>query len=950
MHILVVEDSEPDFRLMVEYLKESHTPSFEITRAKDLRGALKAIAEKKFDAILTDLGLPDSRGLPTLENISKVAPRLPIVVLTGHDDQDTGVAALQKKAQDYLVKGCIHGGLLSRSIRYAIERKRAEETLRQNQELLSLSMEAASAGSWDWDLVTGKLVWSEEYYELCGLKPQKVKPTLRDWLKSIHPDDRNRVKQEVGAALRRRRGGGREILVDTEFRINHPEKGLRWLNAKGEVLSDEAQKPLRMTGIAIDITEHKRAQEKIRHLASFPQLNPNPIIELDENGKIIFSNLAAIKALKELKVPKQLKLFLPEDFAHIFKMFKSGKSKEFMSEVRIKERFFIESLAFIPELKVARIYARDITHRKNAEELLKKAHDELDEKVCYRTQELVQANRKLLEEIAKRKETEKQIIARNAMLKLLNRSASRKQYADSLVKLLKGWSKCGCVGLRLLDYEGKIPYESYTGFGREFWEAENWLCVKTDNCACTRVIQGKVEAVDKQFMSKQGSFYCNDMLQLIRLLPKAEEDKFRGVCIRNGFCSVSVVPIKHRDKILGAIHLADKEQNKMSLALKQFLDMLSELIGEGVNKFNLEEKIHKDHFLLDAFFRHSISPFVFLDRDFNFIRVNEAFAAACGRGISEFLGHNYFEYCPDTEKEAIFRSVIVTKAPHQAIAGQFECLNLPGEGASYWDWGIIPILDEEREVFLLVLSLKDVTEEKRHEEKLSTAQRELEQARRLSDIGTLAATVAHELRNPLAAINMAASNIRRKANNPDLERHLFNIEKKVTESDQIISNLLFYSRIKPPHCENINLSDIINECVDGTQGRLEKKISVEVELDAIKDIRISADPLQMKEVFSNILNNACDAVPGTRGRIEITATDADSMVKVSISDNGCGIDKFHLESVFDPFFTTKAKGTGLGLAVCNQIVTLHKGTISIESELEKGTTVTVCLPKKGNGY
>lgn len=105
-----------------------------------------------------------------------------------------------------------------------------------------------------------------------------------------------------------------------------------------------------------------------------------------------------------------------------------------------------------------------------------------------------------------------------------------------------------------------------------------------------------------------------------------------------------------------------------------------------------------------------------------------------------------------------------------------------------------------------------MVEEKTFE--LVAAQLDLEQAKRLSDIGVLAATVAHELRNSPATINIAVSNIKRKAKNPDLDKHLRNIEKKIAESNQIINNLLFYSRIKSPSYEKVNIMSIIEECVN----------------------------------------------------------------------------------------------------------------------------------------
>ncbi|MFA6435368.1 MAG: AAA family ATPase [Elusimicrobiales bacterium] len=276
-----------------------------------------------------------------------------------------------------------------------------------------------------------------------------------------------------------------------------------------------------------------------------------------------------------------------------------------------------------------------------------------------------------------------------------------------------------------------------------------------------------------------------------------------------------------------------------------------------------------------------------------------------------------------------------------------------------------PIRDKDGKLTGVVLVFRDITERKRAEEilkrdnetfqrqvnegarKLFSAQAELERAKRLSDIGTLAATVAHELRNPLAAIGLAAGNIKRKAKNADLGRHIRNIEKKISESDQIINNLLFYSRIRPPAYENIDLFKILEECADHAEKQDKKRISVTRRIEALKNVRIDADPLQMKEVFANLLNNAYDAVTDRKGRIEILGRHENDFIEVCVNDNGVGIDKDILGRVFDPFFSSKAKGTGLGLSVCRQILNSHEGSIDVISEPGKGSSLIVRLKKGG---
>ena len=230
---------------------------------------------------------------------------------------------------------------------------------------------------------------------------------------------------------------------------------------------------------------------------------------------------------------------------------------------------------------------------------------------------------------------------------------------------------------------------------------------------------------------------------------------------------------------------------------------------------------------------------------------------------------------------------------------------------------------------------------------MNVAYQELAQAKRLSDIGALAATVAHELRNPLAAINIAVQNIRRKKQDLPIDKHLDSIEKKVFESAQIIDNLLFFSRLKIPHYEVINISSILDECIEAIKKRGNKIKVKRIQEIGKTEVFIDADPLQMRELFSNILNNAFDATASKMGSITAgLEVNAGASLGIYFKDNGIGISSEDLKKIREPFFTTKAKGTGLGLAVCQKIVMLHNGEFDIESKLGQGTTVTICLPKK----
>lgn len=550
----------------------------------------------------------------------------------------------------------------------------------------------------------------------------------------------------------------------------------------------------------LEIKVEERTRELVEQssiLEAFYKHTLTPLIFLDKDFNFIRVNDAYAKVCQRSSAE-----FIGRNY---FKLYPSPELKEsFEHALKTKTRYEIKSRPFIfPEHPEWGVSYWDMA-------LLPILDDQA------KVEFLVLS----LNDITKHRKREKIIQATNAILKLFAQASSRKEYLDGVVNLIHNVSGCQYVGIRMLDKDGRIPYESYIGYSREFWEAENWLSVNNDQCACIRVITGKPEIQDKAAMTEFGSFRCENMAEFMCGVSKDGKNKFRSSCLESGFTSLGVIPIRYIDKTYGAIHLADKKSNKTCLDTIEIIEALTPLIGEGAYKFDMADKVLK-------------------------------------------------------------------------------------------------------------------------------AQRELMQTKRLSDIGTLSATVAHELRNPLAAIHMASYNIKRKAQNPLLDKHLLTIEKKVNESDQIINNLLFYSRLRSPQYENINICEIIEECIKTIKGRYQKKgISIESCLKPLKKISIEADPLQMKEVFNNILGNACDAMLNGHGKIEIGGVLDGSFIKLSVKDNGAGIASEDLLRIFDPFFTTKAKGTGLGLTVCKQIIDFHNGAIDVASEKDKGTTFTIKLPVK----
>lgn len=225
---------------------------------------------------------------------------------------------------------------------------------------------------------------------------------------------------------------------------------------------------------------------------------------------------------------------------------------------------------------------------------------------------------------------------------------------------------------------------------------------------------------------------------------------------------------------------------------------------------------------------------------------------------------------------------------------------------------------------------------------------ELNQSARLATLGTLAASVAHELRNPLNVIQMAVHNIKNKHKDFSEDKHLENIQKKVNESNRIIEDLLSYTRIKMPKYGPCVILSLLDECIENLKEQFQAlNVAVEKDYKVSHDFVIEVDSGHIQEVFVNVLSNAYQAMEDRKGRIKVTVfKKSHEYIQISIQDSGVGISAENLEKIFRPFFTTKKKGTGLGLPICSELISLHHGRMDVHSIEGQGTTFDIIVPIK----
>jgi len=222
------------------------------------------------------------------------------------------------------------------------------------------------------------------------------------------------------------------------------------------------------------------------------------------------------------------------------------------------------------------------------------------------------------------------------------------------------------------------------------------------------------------------------------------------------------------------------------------------------------------------------------------------------------------------------------------------------------------------------------------------ANESLRRAERLRTLGEMAAGMAHEVKNPLAAIRSSAQILAGHATGKDAEFAGI-VVSEVDRLNKVVNEFLDYARPAPLRREPVRLSAVLDSCLE-LLAPVIKQAGAAVERTYPADEKtVDADPNQLRQVFLNLILNAVQAV-GSEGRLAASIRQSGHETRVTLKDNGPGMEPDKLKSVFEPFYTTKPGGTGLGLPIAQRIVAEHGGRLVIESAPGVGTTATVILP------
>lgn len=332
--------------------------------------------------------------------------------------------------------------------------------------------------------------------------------------------------------------------------------------------------------------------------------------------------------------------------------------------------------------------------------------------------------------------------------------------------------------------------------------------------------------------------------------------------------------------------------------------------------------------------------------------MNRDFSEEAGAKVEDIVGMPLLDIIPlihpqDRQKALEFHTKLMQASDQEVFELEFRLKGNNGGWDFYNARGKVFMRNKKGNPYEYIILLRNVQEQKK-------TQQALLHAEKLSIKGEIARTLAHELRNPLASIGISADILTKKTektDQKDLSNYISIIKRSTSRLNSLVTDLLTSSNYSPPILKKCCLASTMNEVLDQAQDR--------IYLAGIKVLKhykghyyILADREKLKIALLNIVVNASEAMTPNEGVLDVTIRKMNGRFKLTISDNGCGMEQNQIERLFDSFYSNKSGGMGIGLSSVKNILQDHQATVEVDSEPEKGTTFVLTFPRltgeKGN--
>ena len=444
----------------------------------------------------------------------------------------------------------------------------------------------------------------------------------------------------------------------------------------------------------------------------------------------------------------------------------------------------------------------------------------------------------------------------------------------------------------------------------------------------------------------------------------------REIVIREGIKAEVIVPLKAKGNVVGTLVGAMHESRQFMDEEIELLTTIGSQVGIGIENSRLYQSEHlaaqqalASERRYREIFEDAHDAIWIHDSNGNILAGNKAAEELTGYSPKELAGMNVRDFLAE-EGISLARQIRRKLFLGERVEQPYEQRLISKDGTGRIIKLTTNIIREDGKLTGFQNIARDVTKEKEMQDKLRATYRELSeshqqlkesqeqliQAEKLTSLGQLAASIAHEVNNPLSGVLAYTQLLAKKIRGNNILKevslqYLSKMEAELTRSTNLIRHLLDFARQSPPAFRQLNLNDVVNRAFDLAVHSAElHHIQTIKELDPTLP-SLMADFDQLHQVCTNLILNAIQAMP-QGGKLTIRTLVSNGQLKIEIQDTGCGISEKNMRKLFTPFFTTKqeVKGVGLGLAISYGIIQRHHGRIEVQSQEGEGTTFTICLP------
>ncbi len=777
-----------------------------------------------------------------------------------------------------------------------------EQKSSSEKEVLLLAVEAARMGIWDWNIETGELVWSDRCKELFGLPPE-TRMSYKTFLEAVHPDDRSRIHQDVLAALETHQD------YNVEMRSPLPDGGRWWIASTGHTFYAEDGRPLRMVGVARDITERKQAeaalQQSEHNLRLFIEHAPAAIAMFDRSMRYIAVSrrwIADYNLDDAIIIGKShYEIFpeIPDRWKEIHKRSLAGVTERGEEDLFVRLDGSTDWVRWICLPWYARtgeiggiiIFSEVITEQKRLEEELREQ-----------------------------------------------------------TKFLKTIHDLNPAGIALASPDGRLiavnpRYSEITGYSSEELIGRTTvdLGIWPSESERARALEG---------VDKSGSLRDQETV----LFTKTGE-------LRHVTLSVDVIINRHAKCYLHFIQDVT-ERKQAEEALKKSYDELEERVAKRTEQLSnayeelrieveARKRAEEDWKKLVVATENAAEAIILIDARFRVTYVNPAFTEMTGYARDEIVGMDMKALRTEQEDKGIYLAIRQALSSGQKWRGIYRIRSKDGN-TRIQRAHISPVVDRTGVPTHFVIVAHDITDQMRLEERLR-------QGQKLQAIGTLAGGVAHDFNNILSIILGNAELALEETADEGVKQNAQRIVQASERGRDLVKQILAFSRKTVPVKKNIRLGRLVRETYKLLRASLPSTVRISLDIRTEDDV-VLADETQVQQILLNLLTNAVQAMSEAGGKVEVSLSSIffppDGMLPdsemqpgpyliMTVKDTGKGIPEALLKRIFEPFFTTKevGRGSGMGLAAAYGITKSHGGAITVDSAVDKGSTFHVYFPK-----